>query len=550
MPKKPIPVEMLIDLKRRLAAFAPRSHERRLAIAEAAHVLGISEPTLYRALAQRSGPKALRRADRGTPRVLAQDQMERFCELIAAIKVRTSNKKGRHLSTAESIRLIETFGIETPDGLIQAPAGTLHKTTVNRYLRQWGYDRTTLSRQPAAVHFQAEHSNDCWQFDLSPSDLKHLKKPAWVRDDQKPPTLMLFSVVDDRSGVAYQEYHCVYGEDVASALHFLFNAMRPKNDEAFPFQGIPLMIYMDSGPVARSFIFLRVMRYLGIEVCLHMPAGSDGRRVTARSKGKVERPFRTVKEMHETLYHFHEPQDETEANAWLLNFLVRYNAGEHRYEPHSRMEDWLQNLPVSGVRAMCAWERFCTFAREPERRKVGSDARVSASGTPYEVDPDLAGEEVVLWWGLFDQELYVEHGEKRFGPYTPVGGPIPLHHFRSFKKTRTQARADRIDDLADRIGLPRSALENRPELTAFSSPQAVRATEFADPDPFQELTYPNPIAAKRAISQFLGLPLAKLPPEQLDRINAMVAETLNKQAVLARVQACLNPTLEESRRVE
>ena len=36
---------------------------------------------------------------------------------------------------------------------------------------------------------------------------------------------MLFSVVDDRSGVAYQEYRCVYGEDVEAALRFLFNAM-------------------------------------------------------------------------------------------------------------------------------------------------------------------------------------------------------------------------------------------------------------------------------------------------------------------------------------
>jgi hypothetical protein len=43
-----------------------------------------------------------------------------------------------------------------------------------------------------------------------------------------------------------------------------------------------------------------------------MPKGSDGRRVTARAKGKVERPFRTVKEAHETLYHFHTPQDEAE----------------------------------------------------------------------------------------------------------------------------------------------------------------------------------------------------------------------------------------------
>jgi hypothetical protein len=96
---------------------------------------------------------------------------------------------------------------------------------VNRYLQQWGYDRTTLSRQPAAVRFQAEHSNDCWQFDMSPSDLKQIKKPSWVRDDGTPPTLMLFSAVDDRSGAAYQEYRCVYGEDAGAALRFLFNAM-------------------------------------------------------------------------------------------------------------------------------------------------------------------------------------------------------------------------------------------------------------------------------------------------------------------------------------
>jgi hypothetical protein len=78
------------------------------------------------------------------------------------------------------------------------------------------------------------------------------------------------------------------------------------------------------------------------------------------AKGKVERPFRTVKEMHETLYHFHQPKDEEEANAWLMNFLVRYNAMEHRSEPHSRMEDWLENLPASGVRAVCSWERTVT----------------------------------------------------------------------------------------------------------------------------------------------------------------------------------------------
>jgi len=167
---------------------------------------------------------------------------------------------------------------------------------------RWHLDQTRLRRQPPAVRFQAERNNDCWQFDMSPSDLKRIDKPDWIDPEKGEPTLMLFSVVDDRSGVAYQEYHCVYGEDAESALRFLFNAMAPKSEAEFPFQGRPMLIYLDNGPVAKSRVFQNVMLALGIEWQTHIPAGKDGERVTARSKGKVERPFRTVKEAHETLY--------------------------------------------------------------------------------------------------------------------------------------------------------------------------------------------------------------------------------------------------------
>jgi len=547
MAKKQLVAEALIDLHRRLSTLPTRSHERRMIMQETANLYGISEQTLYRALAQRVRPRALRRADRGTPRVLPQAKMEYYCELIAAIKVRTSNKKGRHLSTGEAIRLIEEFGVETPDGLVRAQKSMLKTTTVNRYLRQWGYDHETLRRQPAAIRFQAEHSNDCWQFDLSPSDLKEIKEPLWMEPNKGAPTLMLFSVVDDRSGVAYQEYRCVYGEDVGAALRFLFNAMAPKQIDAFPFQGIPKMIYLDHGPVARSHVFQQVMRYLDIDVRAHLPQGGDGRRVTARSKGKVERPFRSVKEMHETLYHFHQPKDEEEANAWLMNFLVRYNAMEHRSEPHSRMEDWLAHLPASGVRAICSWERFCTFAREPERRKVGGDARVSVAGVNYEVDPNLAGETVVLWWGIFDNELYVEHGDKRYGPYAPVGGPIPLYRYRTFKKTPIQERADRIEALAEQLALPRAALESSPRAALLIRNTEVPVTMFTDPDPFQEFVYANALAAKRAIADYLAIPLAKLLPEQLEWINTLVDTTLNKKELMDQVREYFSrPTERES----
>lgn len=532
-----IPAEALVHLRRRLDTLPPRHPDRAEILRSARELYGVSRATLYRALQQHLRPKAVRRADRGKPRKISTAEMERYCEIVAALKLRTTNKKGRHLSTVQAIRLMEEHGVEAPEGLVQPSSGTLHKSTVNRYLSAWGLDYARVTRAPAAVRFQARRSNELWQFDMSPSDLKHVKQPLWIEPGRGAPTLMLFSVVDDRSGVVYQEYRCVYGEDAESALRFLYNAMATKPEEDMPFQGIPEAIYMDNGPVTRSRVFQNVMACLGIKVMTHLPAGSDGRRTTARSKGKVERPFRTVKDVHETLYHFHEPQDEGEANLWLRRYLVRYNAQDHRSEPHSRIEDWVRNLPEKGFRDMCAWDRFCTFAREPERRKVGIDTRITVEGVAYEVDPDLAGEDVVLWWGLFDQELYVEHGDRRYGPYGPVGGPIPLHKYRKHQKSKSEERADRVAELAERIGLPRAALDGGtlPLPPPVMAPAAKVA--FNDPDPYRTLAFPDIIAAKRAIAGEIGLALAKLSTEDRTWIDALVRETLAKDEVLTKVRA-------------
>ena len=532
----PIPVDSLLALRQRLDRLPPRSAERTAQVVCVGELYGVSTDTVYRLLRGLNKPKAAQRNDHGQPRVLPKAELEHYCELVAALKLRTTNKKGRHLSTTRAIELLEDYGVETPLGLVQAPEGVLSKTTVNTYLNRLGLDQARLTRQPPAVRFQAEHSNDCWQFDMSPSDLKHVEAPLWVEAGRGEPTLMLFSVVDDRSGVACQEYRCVYGEDAESALRFLFNAMAPKSEGEFPFQGRPLSIYMDSGPVGKSRVFQNVMESLGIQVLAHVPAGKDGRRVTARAKGKVERPFRTVKDAHETLYHFHKPQNEAEANLWLQRYLLNYNCQQHRSEPHSRLDDWLANLPAEGIRGMCAWEQFCRFAREPERRKVGIDARVSVGGTAYEVDPNLAGETVLLLWGLFDNDLYVEYDGGRTGPYYPVSGPIPLNRYRSFKKTRADERADRLHLLAARLGLPIAALSGEADvrLAGPATPVGLPCQAFdANAD---EYRYPTAIAAKLAVADELGQPLAKLGPDDRAFIDGVLAETLARSAVLARVR--------------
>jgi len=537
-----VPVEALAALRRRLAALPARHPARVAMMASTAQLYAVSRATLYRLLHGDRRSRDAHRADRGRPRSMPAPEIERWCEIAAAMKIRTTNKKGRHLSTVRTLQLLVEHGVDTPDGFQKLAPGRLTASTVNRHLRRLGYDHERMTRQPPAVRFQAEQSNALWHFDMSPSDLKQLKAPPWIdADRQGAPTLMLFSVVDDRSGIAYQEYRCVYGEDVETALRFLFNAMAAKapveQGEGDPFQGIPAAIYLDNGPVAKSAVFRRVMESLGVEMMTHMPAGSDGRRTTARAKGKVERPFRTVKEAHETLYHFHEPETEAEANRWLARFITACNRRDHRSEPHSRIDDWLAHLPADGVQQMCAWERFCAFAREPERRLVGIDCRLTVAGVTYEVDAELAGETVVVWWGLFDQELWVEHGEERSGPFLPAGGPIPLHRYRKHRKSRREVRADQVGALAGKLALPRAALSGENGVVmAGDSPVTVPVRPFRDPDPFHEIGFASPIAARRAIAEEVRLPLAKLSEEDRAFIDALLARTLARPEILAAVR--------------
>jgi hypothetical protein len=534
-----VPVEALATLRRRLAALPARHLERGVAMKSTAQLYAVSRATLYRLLRGERRPREAHRADRGCPRLMPAAEIERWCEIVAAMKVRTTNRKGRHLSTVRILQLLVEHGVDTPDGFQKLAPGQLTASTVNRHLRRLGYDHERMMRPPPAVRFQAEHSNALWHFDISPSDLKHLKTPPWIdADRQGAPTLMLFSVVDDRSGVAYQEYRCVYGEGVETALRFLFNAMSRKTEEGDPFQGIPAAIYLDNGPVAKSAVFKRVMESLDVEVMPHMPAGSDGRRTTARAKGKVERAFRTVKDAHETLYHFHEPETEADANRWLARYIATYNRGDHRSEPHSRIDDWLAHLPNDGIRQMCTWERFCVFAREPERRLVGIDCRLTVAGVTYELDAELAGETVVVWWGLFDQELWVEHGGERCGPFLPTGGPIPLHRYRKHRKSRREVRADRVGALADKLSLPRTALSGEADVIMIGAAPAaaVPVRPFRDPDPFRELIFVSAIAAKRAIADEIRLPLAMLSDDDRAFIDALLARTMAYPEILAAVR--------------
>ena len=188
---------------------------------------------------------------------------------------------------------------------------------------------------------------------------------------------------------------------------------------------------------------------------------------------------------------------------------------------------------------MCSWERFCAFAREPERRGVAGDATVSVEGASYEVEPELAGETVTLWWGLFDQDLYVEFEGKRFGPYQPSRGAVPLYRYRKYQKSRAEERLDKVVRLADQHGLPRAAVTGGdrplPSLPPGAASMVVRQTAFPDPAT-ETATFPTTLAARLAISVQLSKPLGSLPETDRGFIDVLLAETLDRDTIAARVR--------------
>lgn len=84
-----VPAEAILNLRQRLEQLPPRCAERRQLIQQTAHLYGVSESTLYRALKQVSQLHSLQRADYGQPRVMPNATLERYCETIAAIKLRS-----------------------------------------------------------------------------------------------------------------------------------------------------------------------------------------------------------------------------------------------------------------------------------------------------------------------------------------------------------------------------------------------------------------------------------------------------------------------------
>ncbi|MDP9313733.1 MAG: DDE-type integrase/transposase/recombinase [Chloroflexota bacterium] len=133
--------------------------------------------------------------------------------------------------------------------------------------------------------FEAEYPNDIWQGD------HHLLDILLINEETgKPDRPWITAFIDDHSR-AIMGFHLSFSHPNSNSIALAFHhAMCPKPEELWVMHGIPRMIYIDNGKDFRSRHIQEVCTHFNIERRSH-------ERYLARSKGKIERWFRTLEEM-------------------------------------------------------------------------------------------------------------------------------------------------------------------------------------------------------------------------------------------------------------
>lgn len=520
-----IPLEVLYRLDERLTNLPGNGKLRHELVQEVAKRYQLSESSVYRQLKKLMLHPAERktRKDKGHSRIIDNELLYQYCQIIAAMKIRSMNGKKHMLSTEHCIRLLETEGISIKGKIIPTPKNLLKASTVNHYLNHYFISPADILTEPTVNHFEAPFSNQCWQLDITPSELHRL--PFQHADD--PRRLMAYSVVDDKSGLSYSRYYLSEGEDTLTALDFLYNAFSKMSDDQPELYGLPDFIYTDNASFVKSRLFMRVMTKLGVQVLTHLPRGKGGRKTTARAKGKSERHHCSIKSMVEPCYQFELPKDLNQANVHLTQFVTELAHKKHRSQNLTRYQVWKTNLSAHADLSICSYEQYCLLLREPLERVVKNDATIQVDGIHYQLSPQFAGEDVIVLLSRESTQIDIEYREEEFGPFFPASAPTPFGEYNHHQKSEKEERADNVIDLSKHLTLQLPSSAN----PLSSKPLNINTNLL----PGYTKKYLSPIEAKLALAKHLGKPLSLLTEKQKQFIDSLTQQTLEHHVLIEKM---------------
>ena len=463
------------------------------------------------------------RKDKGCSRIIKDEELHYYCQLIAAMKIRSMNGNKHIISTQRCIQFIENDGVMIKDKTIKAPKHLLKVSTVNHYLHHYFISPEDILSEPAVNHFEASYSNQCWQLDITPSELYRFSSQS----ANDPRRVMAYSVIDDKSGLVYSRYYLTEGEDTLTALDFLYHAFSKMTGEETELYGIPDFIYTDNASFVKSRLFMRVMTKLGIQILTHLPRGKGGRKTTARAKGKSERLHRSIKSMVEPFYQFEPPCDLEQGNSYLRQFALEIAQKKHRFQNLTRYQVWKTNLPAQVNLSICSYEQYSLLLREPVERHVKSDATVQFNNIHYQLSSQFAGEEVLLLVSKDYGSIHVEYRDEEYGPFLPIEAATPFGEYSHHKKSKKEEVADNIVALSKHISLRLPVLETRTNQVPFNININLLPSYIKK--------YNSSLEAKLALAKYLGKPLSLLTTKQRQFIDTLTQQSMEHDVLIAQL---------------
>lgn len=385
-------------------------------------LLGLSEAAFYRLARQWRGPEAPARERR--PGKRADARREDWVRAIIQVKYRPPN--GVRALTTEDAQRLTAAAWEDPAEAEEI--STLPRGTIDRIARELG-----LTQRPRRENrFEAAYANQVHQLDASGSEhffpwrqdnggqwlLKLRPRRTKNREMADGLRVWAYGLCDDFSGYRLARYTVAPGESALEGISFLQWAWSRLPIHA-PFEGVPEILYMDNGPVAKLLAFKRFCESVLVTIQTHEPYRSQ-------ATGKVEQNWRTAWRRFENLYFADPGWGERVISLTELNQeFARFWQGWNRQRPHRRLqlnreEAWLLVNRRGGAVTVApeAWSRLAV----QQERTLDAAGCFDLDGQTYQVK-ELWSVRVTVLRGLLDGAVWVREadGRERFRaePWAP-----------------------------------------------------------------------------------------------------------------------------------
>lgn len=345
---------------------------------------GLSSQHLYRVARKfgyASGRKA--RCDKG---VRKSGLTDRQVELVAGLLQTTAREvKGPIMPVERSMEIATDSGCMEADQV--TPSG------MRDILRRHQLSAANLKVADPHSRMRSLHPNHCHVFDVSVCIQYYLKgkKGLCVMDERAfyknklhnyakiKARLLRYVIVDHFSGMFYFRYFEAAGETQNNLYTFLVESWRGRDDERYPFRGVPFHLLMDNGAANSARAVVSFLKRLEINI----PAGKP---YNSQRQGAVERMHSIIEVWFESGLRLQPAYDLETLNAWAFDFCVHHNANRiHTRHGMTRTQCWLlikeeqlRELPDQEILS-----ELYSYTDEQFTRSVNRDYSISYKAETY-----------------------------------------------------------------------------------------------------------------------------------------------------------------------